>query len=188
MRLSLARGACLPARRRNDLRGELPGLGARCSPKHVAVEKESAAMSMNSGIRVDPQQMLDDGYIVLRNVIPPGSLPELRASFEALVERQKAVWEEERRRDKLPGSVWETAPQPRQFFNNNGGRGDGGYGGVLSAREHAGRQQPADAGAGGRSARADADVQPGARITGRRAGTATPAPTPTRRWRGCNTT
>ncbi len=76
-------------------------------------------MSSSSGIQVDPQQMLDDGYIVLRNVIPPALLPQLRASFEALVERQKAIWEEERRRDNLPGSVWETAPQPRLFFNNN---------------------------------------------------------------------
>ncbi|MDE0180464.1 MAG: hypothetical protein OXL39_03915 [Caldilineaceae bacterium] len=76
-------------------------------------------MSSNSGIQVDPQQMLDDGYIVVRNVIPPGRLAELRASFEVLVERQKAIWEDERRRDNLPGSVWETAPQPRLFFNNN---------------------------------------------------------------------
>ena len=76
-------------------------------------------MSSNSGIQVDPQQILDDGYIVVRNVIPPGRLAGLRASFEVLVERQKAIWEEERRRDNLPGSVWETAPQPRLFFNNN---------------------------------------------------------------------
>ena len=76
-------------------------------------------MSSSSSIQVDPQQMLDDGYIVLRDVIPPGRLAELRASFEELVERQKAIWEEERRRDNLPASVWETAPQPRLFFNNN---------------------------------------------------------------------
>ncbi len=75
-------------------------------------------MSTDGGIRVDPQQILDDGYIVLRNVIPPALLGQLRNSFEVLVERQKVIWEEERRRDNLPGSVWETAPQPRLTYNN----------------------------------------------------------------------
>ena len=40
-------------------------------------------------MKVDPQQLLDDGYIVLREVVPPDRLEELRASFEILVEKQK---------------------------------------------------------------------------------------------------
>ena len=75
-------------------------------------------MSTSTGIRVDPQQIMDDGYIVVRNVIPPSLLTELRNSFEILVEKQKTIWEQERQRDNLPGSVWETAAQPRLVFNN----------------------------------------------------------------------
>ncbi|MCZ6677785.1 MAG: phytanoyl-CoA dioxygenase family protein [Candidatus Poribacteria bacterium] len=59
-------------------------------------------------MQVDKQQLLDDGYIILREVIPPSQLDELRASFEVLVERQKAIWERERQ-----PSVWETGAQPR---------------------------------------------------------------------------
>ena len=40
-------------------------------------------------MKVDPQQLLDNGYIILREVIPPGQLDELRECFETLVERQK---------------------------------------------------------------------------------------------------
>jgi len=61
---------------------------------------------------------LDDGYIVLRNVIPPSMLDELRASFEVLVERQKAIWAQGRQPDDPPGGVWEIAPQPRVWLND----------------------------------------------------------------------
>lgn len=43
-------------------------------------------------IKVDPQQFLEDGFAILREVIPPDQLENLRARFEVLVERQKAVW------------------------------------------------------------------------------------------------
>ena len=32
-------------------------------------------------MKVDLQQLLDDGYIILREVIPPGQLEELRRVF-----------------------------------------------------------------------------------------------------------
>ena len=52
-------------------------------------------------MKVNPQQLLDDGYIILRKVIPPEQLDELRASYEVLVERQG-------------GRSWlETGAQPR---------------------------------------------------------------------------
>ena len=40
---------------------------------------------------IDPEQFLEDGYVILRNVIPPDRLDELRASFETLVDRQQAI-------------------------------------------------------------------------------------------------
>ena len=43
-------------------------------------------------MKVNPQQLLDDGYLILREVIPPDQLDQLRTSFEVLVERQKAIW------------------------------------------------------------------------------------------------
>ena len=42
-------------------------------------------------MQVNPKQLLDDGYIILRDVIPPGQLEELRDCFETLVERQKVI-------------------------------------------------------------------------------------------------
>ncbi len=68
-------------------------------------------------MEVNPQQLLDDGYIILREVIPPEQLDELRESFEILVERQKAIWEWARNLDDPPGGVWETSVQPRVFFD-----------------------------------------------------------------------
>ena len=59
-------------------------------------------------MKVNPQQLRDDGYIILREVIPPDQLDDVRASFEVLVERQKEIWAQEGNR-----SVWETGAQPR---------------------------------------------------------------------------
>ena len=59
-------------------------------------------------MNVNPQQLQDDGYIILREVIPPEHLDDVRASFEVLVERQKEIWAQEGNR-----SVWETGAQPR---------------------------------------------------------------------------
>ena len=59
-------------------------------------------------MKVNPEQLRDDGYIILREVIPPDQLDDVRASFEVLVERQKEIWAQEGNR-----SVWETGAQPR---------------------------------------------------------------------------
>lgn len=39
-------------------------------------------------MKVDPQQLMDDGYIILREVVPPELLADLRASYDTLIERQ----------------------------------------------------------------------------------------------------
>ena len=68
-------------------------------------------------MKVNPQQLLDDGFIILRQVIPPDQLDALRTSFEILLDRQKAIWRRERKPDDPPGGTWETTAQPRVFFN-----------------------------------------------------------------------
>ena len=64
-------------------------------------------------MKINRQQFLEQGFLILRNVIPPGMLENLRTSYEIMVERQKAVWARERQPGDPPGGVWETAPQPR---------------------------------------------------------------------------
>lgn len=63
------------------------------------------------------QQFLNQGYVILRDVVPPERLDELRESFEVLVERQKEIWARERRPEDPPGGEWETSRQPRLTFN-----------------------------------------------------------------------
>ena len=72
-------------------------------------------------MEVNPAQLLENGYIVLPGVIAPEQLDHLRRSFETLVERQGAVWAEERNLGDPPGGVWETSAQPRVFFQRGSG-------------------------------------------------------------------
>ncbi len=65
-------------------------------------------------MKVNPEQLRDDGYIILREVIPPEQLDDVRASFEVLVERQKEIWAQEGNR-----SVWESGAQPRLVHFEN---------------------------------------------------------------------
>ncbi len=58
-------------------------------------------------------QFLEEGYVILRGVIPPRQLGGLRRAYELLVERQKEIWARERGPDDPPGGVWETHAQPR---------------------------------------------------------------------------
>ena len=64
-------------------------------------------------MQVSREQLMEQGYLVLREVIPPARLEQLRADFETLVERQKRIWAQERGPDDPPGGDWETRPQPR---------------------------------------------------------------------------
>ena len=72
-------------------------------------------------MRINRDQFLEDGYVILRQVIPPGDLAELRRAYELLVERQKVIWARERGPDDPPGGAWETDSQPRL---NLGGMAD----------------------------------------------------------------
>ena len=66
----------------------------------------------------DPRQLFEDGFIVLRGVVPSGWLDPLRDSFERMVERQKEIWARERKPGEPPGGEWETSHQPRLHFES----------------------------------------------------------------------
>ncbi len=61
---------------------------------------------------INPQDLLDDGFIILREVVPPGELENLRSAFERLVDRQREVWIQQRGTDDPPSGQWEASAQP----------------------------------------------------------------------------
>ena len=64
-------------------------------------------------MQIDPERFLDDGFLILKNVVPPERLDGLRASFETLVDRQQAIWARDR---DHPSSFAYMAKQPRLAF------------------------------------------------------------------------
>ena len=70
-------------------------------------------------MQMNRDRFLEDGYVVLRNVIPPDELEPLRASYEIMVERQKVIWANERKPDDPPGGAWQTSAQPRLLLQRN---------------------------------------------------------------------
>ena len=68
-------------------------------------------------MQVDRQKFMEDGFLILRNVVPPGQLDGLRMSIEELVTRQRAIWAEEAGPDDPPGGRWETGKAPRVSFD-----------------------------------------------------------------------
>ena len=70
-------------------------------------------------MKIDRSQFLEEGYVVLRDVIPADELDALRASYEILVERQKVIWAQERKPDDPPDGVWETSAQPRLLLHQS---------------------------------------------------------------------
>ncbi len=68
-------------------------------------------------MKVDPQQILEDGFLILRQVISPDQLDALRLSVEVHVDRQKARSEAERGADESLGGKWYAAAQPRIFID-----------------------------------------------------------------------
>jgi len=62
---------------------------------------------------VDRDQFMQDGYLVIRDLIPSHELQQLRASYDVLLERQKEIWQSQRGPGDPPGGAWDTSPQPR---------------------------------------------------------------------------
>ncbi len=59
------------------------------------------------------EQFMEDGYLILREVILPAELEDLRAGYERMVDRQREIWARYRNPNDPPGGVWETGAQPR---------------------------------------------------------------------------
>ena len=66
----------------------------------------------------DHRKLFEDGFIVLRGVVPPDWLDPLRDSFERMVDRQKETWARERKPDDPPGGQWAVSSQPRLNFES----------------------------------------------------------------------
>ena len=64
-------------------------------------------------MQLDRAQFLREGYLILRNVVPPDQLEALRTTSELLVERQKLIWARQRQEGDPPGGQWELVHQPR---------------------------------------------------------------------------
>lgn len=64
-------------------------------------------------MKIDRDRFLDEGYLILPRVIPPGDLDGLRASCEHLLEQQKSAWTQRREPGDPPGGEWEKSSQPR---------------------------------------------------------------------------
>ena len=62
---------------------------------------------------IDRDRFLDEGYLVVRGVIPPGDLDAVREAYERLVDVQRGIWTETRAEGAPPGGMWETHRQPR---------------------------------------------------------------------------
>lgn len=56
---------------------------------------------------------MDQGYLILRDVVPAGKLRAMRAACETALERQKAAWPRDRKPSDPPGGMYATESQPR---------------------------------------------------------------------------
>ena len=71
-------------------------------------------------MRVDRDKFMEQGFLILRNVIPPDKLEAMRASCETILDRQKAVWAAERGPDDPPGGEHDMVRQPRVHMERPG--------------------------------------------------------------------
>lgn len=62
---------------------------------------------------------MEEGYLVVREAIPPEELDALRESYELMVSRQREIWSYERASHDPPGGVWETSAQPRLLLGRD---------------------------------------------------------------------
>ena len=70
-------------------------------------------------MKVNRDQFMEEGYVVLREVVPAEALDALRESYELMVSRQREIWSKERAPNDSPGGVWETSPQPRLLLGRD---------------------------------------------------------------------
>ena len=112
-------------------------------------------------------QFMEDGYLVLREVVPPAELDALRTGYEQMVDRQRGIWARERNPRRSTGrrmgdggttSIGTASASPVRPDRQE----DSEHSGNLASRKHTGCQHPVDGGTGCSYYRNDDDVQPGA--------------------------
>ena len=64
-------------------------------------------------MKVDLQQFREDGYLILKNVVPPERLDDLRLSVELMVDREKTRSAAECKDGEKRGGAWYQNAQPR---------------------------------------------------------------------------
>ena len=71
-------------------------------------------------MKIDRDRFLEEGYLIVREAIPPDQLEAVRRAYETLVDYQREIWARERGADDPPGGEWEIARQPRLNLNRAG--------------------------------------------------------------------
>ena len=96
-------------------------------------------------MKVDPQQLLEDGYIILPQVVPPDQLDDLRASVDLLVTRHQVISASNRKPGEPPGGRMAERQTTARGNRHRGRRDYRQRIGFLPGREYAGCQPPTDA-------------------------------------------
>lgn len=71
-------------------------------------------------MKVDRDKFMEQGFLILRNVVPPDKLESMRAACETILDRRKAVWAAERGPDDPPGGQYDMDRQPRVYMEEPG--------------------------------------------------------------------
>ena len=66
---------------------------------------------------VNLKEMLDKGYLIVRQCVPPDQLQSMRVHCEQMLERHKKWWVDNRQPDDPPGGEWQANIQPRVLFD-----------------------------------------------------------------------
>lgn len=71
------------------------------------------ASVVNNVVNVDQQELVENGFVIVRGAVPADQLARMRASCEQMLQRQKEIWRRERGPHDPPCGEWELAKQPR---------------------------------------------------------------------------
>jgi ectoine hydroxylase-related dioxygenase (phytanoyl-CoA dioxygenase family) len=69
--------------------------------------------------KVNRQSLLENGFLVIPDLLNPEQLARMRESVEQMVGRRKAMSAQNRKGDEPPGGAWATSPQPRLKFDED---------------------------------------------------------------------
>ena len=73
--------------------------------------------------KVDRHSLLRDGYVIIRDLLSPGQIEDMRNHIERMVEQRKTESSLNRKADEPPGGAWATSPTPRLKFDEDYDKG-----------------------------------------------------------------